>query len=109
MVQIPFSNGRELDLTRHNLMAHFAQLDSSNTVKNVVTVDNSNLLDESGTEQESLGIAFLEQNLGAGPWVQTSYSGRIRGRYAGIGMVYDPVADIFTTAAFTVLGAASSV
>ena len=82
-------------------MAHFAQLDSNNTVTNVVVVDNSNLLDENGTEQESLGIAFLEQNLGAGPWVQTSYSGKIRGRYAGIGMIYDPAADLFTTAEAT--------
>ena len=28
-------------------------------------------------------------------WVQTSYSARIRGRYAGIGMIYDPVEDVF--------------
>ena len=77
-------------------MAHFAQLDSNNTVTNVVVVDNSNLLDENGTEQESLGIAFLEQNLGSGPWVQTSYSGKMRGRYAGLGMVYDSVANVFT-------------
>ena len=82
-------------------MAHFAQLDSNNTIKNVVAVDNFNLLDENGTEQESLGIAFLEQHLGPGPWVQTSYSGRIRGRYAGIGMIYDPVTDIFTAAEVT--------
>jgi len=77
-------------------MAHFAQLYSNNTVANVIVVDNSILLDETGTEQESLGIAFLKQTFGADTtWVQTSYSGRIRGRYAGIGMVYEPVADVF--------------
>jgi hypothetical protein len=78
-------------------MAHFAQLDQSDNVTNVVVVDNSILLDDSGTEQEALGVAFLKQTFGADTaWVQTSYSGRIRGRYAGIGMVYDPAADEFT-------------
>lgn len=78
-------------------MAHFAQLDSSNNVTNVVSVVNSILLDATGTEHEALGIAFLQQTFGADTtWVQTSYSGRIRGRYAGIGMVYDPTSNVFT-------------
>jgi hypothetical protein len=75
-------------------MAHFAQL-SNNIVTNVVTVDNANLLDETGVEQEAVGVAFLQQNLGDGPWVQTSYNGRIRGKYAGIGDYYDSSADVF--------------
>ena len=77
-------------------MAHFTQLDSSSTVINVVVVDNSRLLDENGTEQEALGVAYLEQHLGEGPWVQTSYSGKFRGKYAGRGDFYDSVADVFT-------------
>lgn len=76
-------------------MAHFAQLNSDSSVINVVVVDNANLLDENNVENESVGIAYLESHLGTGPWVQTSYSGRIRCRYAGIGMVYDPVEDVF--------------
>lgn len=79
-------------------MAHFAQINFSNTVTNVVVIDNSVLLDQTGTEQESLGIAFLQQTFGSDTrWVQTSYSGRIRGKYAGIGNYYDAAADIFTT------------
>ena len=78
-------------------MAHFVQLDANNVVINGTVLVNSILLDETGTEQEALGIAFLQQIFGADTtWIQTSYSGRIRGRYAGIGMVYDPVADVFT-------------
>ena len=77
-------------------MAHFAQLNADSIVTNVVVVDNSNLLDETGVEQESIGIAYLEQHLGQGPWVQTSYSGRIRGKYAGIGDRYDQDTDTFT-------------
>jgi len=75
-------------------MAHFAQLNSDKIVTTVVVVDNANLLDESGTEQESLGSAYLEQHLGPGPWVQTSYNnnpiaGLSRGKYAGLGDFWD--------------------
>lgn len=77
-------------------MAHFAQIDDTNTVFHVIVVDNSKLLDETGNENESLGIAFLQSIFGANSrWVQTSYNNRFRGRYAGIGFTYDPVLDVF--------------
>lgn len=74
-------------------MAHFAQLDENNVVTQVIVVANSELIDN-GTEIEAKGIAFCESLLG-GRWVQTSYSGSIRKRFAGIGYRYDPEVDVF--------------
>ena len=74
-------------------MAHFAQLDEDNIVAQVIVVSNEELLDK-GTESEAKGIAFCESLLG-GRWLQTSYTGRIRQRFAGIGFWYDESADAF--------------
>jgi hypothetical protein len=74
-------------------MAHFAQLDDANIVTQVIVVANDELLDN-GTESEAKGAAFCESLLG-GRWVQTSYSGSIRKRFAGIGFTYDSEADVF--------------
>jgi hypothetical protein len=91
-------------------MAHFAQLGTDtvtvlvaeNTyvtgypVLQVIVVNNNELLDENGNESEELGIAFCQSLFGTGTlWKQTSYHGNIRGMYAGIGHVYDPVTDVF--------------
>ena len=45
-------------------MAHFAKLDSSNKVIAVEVVDNVNLLDGNGDEQESIGIQYLITHVG---------------------------------------------
>jgi hypothetical protein len=74
-------------------MAHFAQLDADNIVTQVIVVANAELLDN-GTESEAKGIAFCQSLLG-GRWVQTSYSGSIRKRFAGVGYRYDAAADVF--------------
>lgn len=74
-------------------MAHFAQLDDSNIVTQVIVVANEELLDN-GVESEAKGIAFCQSLLG-GNWVQTSYNSNFRKHYAGIGYTYDPVADHF--------------
>lgn len=77
-------------------MAHFAELDSNNTVLSVHVVNNSDITDENNQEQEQLGIAFLQNLHGADTqWVQTSYNNNFRGTYAGIGYTYDEVNDIF--------------
>ena len=77
-------------------MAHFAELDSNNVVLRVLVVSNDDITDDNGQEQESLGVAFLQGLLGTDTrWVQTSYNGNFRGRYAGIGFTYDPVTDVF--------------
>jgi hypothetical protein len=77
-------------------MAHFAWLNDNNIVYQVSAVDNVNLLDENGNESEAVGIAYLTQVHGAGKtWKQTSYNANFRGKYAGIGDIYDAVNDVF--------------
>jgi hypothetical protein len=74
-------------------MAHFAQLDDNNIVLNVYPVSNEIL--DSQNEEES-GIDFLiEWSGGYTNWKQTSYNGKIRKNYAGIGFTYDSVRDAF--------------
>lgn len=75
-------------------MAHFAELDENNVVKRVVVVHNNECLDASGVERESIGAAFCQKLFG-GRWVQTSYSGSIRGLFACENYVYDPTNDVF--------------
>jgi hypothetical protein len=75
-------------------MAHFAELDENNIVTNVVVVHDHELLIE-GVESETKGIDFLESLFHHRRWRQTSYSGSMRVRYAGIGMKYDEAKDEF--------------
>lgn len=70
-------------------MAHFAKLDESNTVTEVVVVNNSDAPDE------ATGVAFLLSLFGPANWKQCSYNGNIRKQYPGISYTYDPVADVF--------------
>jgi hypothetical protein len=74
-------------------MAHFAELDETNTVKQVIVVHNNELLVD-GIESETKGIEFC-QSLFGGNWIQTSYNATIRKNYAGTGMIYDSVRDAF--------------
>ena len=68
-------------------MAHFAEVDSNNTVVRVLVVPD---------EQEHRGQDFLANELGlGGTWVQTSYNNRIRFNYAGVGYTYDTGRDAF--------------
>ena len=70
-------------------MAHFAKLDANNVVEQVIVVSNDDIKDNSGTEVESIGVAFCQKLLGASTnWKQTSYNNNFRGNYAGIGMTY---------------------
>ena len=70
-------------------MAHFAKLDANNVVEQVIVVSNDDIKDNTGTEVESIGIAFCQKILGASTnWKQTSYNATMRGNYAGIGMTY---------------------
>jgi hypothetical protein len=66
-------------------MAHFAKIESG-IVTQVVVVDN---------EHEADGEACLNSLGLGGTWVQTSYNGNIRGKFAGIGDTYDAELDIF--------------
>lgn len=70
-------------------MAHFAQLDGDNIVTQVIVVSNDDTSDSGGVETESIGVAFCQKLLGASTnWKQTSYNGKMRGNYAGIGYTY---------------------
>jgi hypothetical protein len=75
-------------------MAHFAEIDKDNKVLRVVVVANKDIADDNGNEVEQIGRDFCNRLLG-GTWVQTSYNGNFRGKYAGIGDTYDPVLDVF--------------
>ena len=76
-------------------MANFAKLDNTNTVLEVLCVNNNELLVD-GIEKESKGIEFLiNWSGGYTNWKQTSYNATIRKNYAGIGCTYDAIRDAF--------------
>ena len=76
-------------------MAHFAELDQTNTVVQVLVVHND-ITTIDGVEDEQRGIDFLNDLFpDSGTWVQTSYNHNIRTRYAGIDFTYDTTSDLF--------------
>jgi hypothetical protein len=77
-------------------MAHFAKLDQNNVVIEVNVVNNIELLAADGSESEMMGIAFLIRwSGGYSNWKQTSYNGKFRKHYAGVGFTYDETRDAF--------------
>lgn len=76
-------------------MAHFAELDENNVVKQVIVVHNNELLDDEGQENEAKGIEFCNSLFGHTNWVQTSYNNNMRKQFAGVGFTYDDVNDVF--------------
>lgn len=76
-------------------MAHFARVEN-NIVKQVIVVNNEVLENKEFPESEPIGIAFCKSLYGEDTeWLQTSYNGNFRGKYAGTNDVYDPVLDEF--------------
>lgn len=75
-------------------MAHFAEIGLNNTVQQVIVVNNVELLDENGVEQESIGQEFCRNLLG-GTWIQASYNHRFRKNFPGMGYTYDLTRDAF--------------
>ena len=90
-------------------MAHFAKLGSNSKIIQVLTLDNKDMLNADGVEDESVGQQYLERhnNWPAQMWIQTSYntlggkhssgddSKAFRGNYAGIGYIWDEDNNIF--------------
>lgn len=87
-------------------MAYFAELDENNMVVRVISVANSMITDENGTENEQLGVDFCKQLFGQETnWKQTSYNtfaGQhkeggtpFRKNYAYYGCFYNPQIDAF--------------
>ena len=97
-------------------MAHFAKIGDTSKVLTVLTLDNKDMLNGDGKEDESVGQKYLEKhnNWPAERWIQTSYNTRcgkhydnktrelsadqskaLRGNYAGIGSTWDEDNNIF--------------
>ena len=80
-------------------MAHFARIDDTNIVRQVIVVSDA----DSATEED--GQAFLASIGLAGTWVQTSYNTNgavhalggipFRYNYAGVGYTYDADREAF--------------
>ena len=76
-------------------MAHFAEIDNNNKVKQVIVIANSDCGGGDFPQSEAIGQAFIASlNIG-GMWKQTSYNNNFRGVYAGIGFTFDADADEF--------------
>ena len=88
-------------------MAHFAKLGANGKVIQVLTLDNKDMLNADGVEDETVGQQYLElhNNWPAQMWIQTSYNTSsnqhklggtpFRGNYAGIGYEWDEDNQIF--------------
>ena len=88
-------------------MAHFAKLGSNSKVIQVLTLNNGDMLNADGVEDETVGQQYLERhnNWPAQMWIQTSYNTSagthkdggtpLRGNYAGIGHIWDEDNNIF--------------
>lgn len=70
--------------------AHAARIDANNIVQEVIIIPYLNDDDDEITAYcNSLGLA--------GRWLDTSYTGSRRGKYAGIGDTYDVENDVFVS------------
>ena len=88
-------------------MAHFAKLGANSKVIQVLTLNNGDMLNADGVEDETVGQQYLEthNNWPAQMWIQTSYNTSggqhnnggtpFRGNYAGIGYTWDEDDQIF--------------
>ena len=79
-------------------MAHFAELDQSNKVLQVVVISNEDV-DANGGDESAEAETFVTTIVPfipfGGAWKQTSYSGSFRKQYAGVGYSYDSSKDKF--------------
>lgn len=76
-------------------MANFAELDKNNTVKRVIVINNEDITDINGLEQEQLGIDLCNTHIGVGVWIQTSYNNNFRKMFGQPGFKYSYDADVF--------------
>lgn len=77
-------------------MAHFAKIEDG-IVKQVIVVHNDSVNNLEFPESEPIGQEFIASLNLIGEWLQTSYNGNFRGRFAGLGDYYDEVNDIFVS------------
>lgn len=69
-------------------MAHYAFLNGNRVVEVIVGIDETELIE--GLSPEEWYGNFKGQRC-----IRTSYNGNIRGKYAGIGDIYDEATDTF--------------
>ena len=65
-------------------MAHHAKIENGIVTSVIVTMDS---------DEDTFADRMLAET--GEQWVRTSYNGRIRANYAGIGYVYDSIKDVF--------------
>jgi hypothetical protein len=82
-------------------MAHFAQVDESNVVRQVIVVGNDDCDGGDFPTSEAVGQAFIASLGLTGTWKQTSYNNNFRGKYAGIGDTYNAELDEFVSPSFS--------
>ena len=78
-------------------IAHFAEVDEYQIVRNVIVIDNSDCGGGEYPDSEPIGQVFIASIGIDGDWLQTAYNNNFRGQYAGQGMTYDPVLDEFVS------------
>jgi hypothetical protein len=70
-------------------MAHFALIDNTNIVRQVIVVANDDCGGGNFPESEPIGQAFIASLGLTGQWLQTSYNANFRHKYAGEGDTFD--------------------
>tara|TARA_S200002703_G_scaffold80522_1_gene69422 strand:+ start:321 stop:779 length:459 start_codon:yes stop_codon:yes gene_type:complete len=79
-------------------MAHFAELNSSNEVIQVVVISNDDVAANGGdysSQAETFVSNLIPHSENGVAWKQTSYNGNRRKQYAGIGLTYNAAKDKF--------------
>ena len=79
-------------------MAHFAELNNSNEVLQVIVISNTDVDANGGDESvqaETFVASIVPYGTGGVAWKQTSYNNNFRKQYAGIGYSYDSSKDKF--------------
>lgn len=77
-------------------MAHFAEI-KDGMVQRVIVVSNDDCGGGDFPGSEPIGQAFLASLGLTGTWLQTSYHGNFRSKYAGIGDLYVAESDEFVS------------
>ncbi len=79
-------------------MAHFAELNSSNEVLQVIVVSNEDVNANGGDQHadaETFVTTIVPYSTGGVAWKQCSYNNNFRKQYAGKGYTYNSSKDIF--------------
>ena len=75
-------------------MAHFAKIEN-NIVTQVIVVGNQDIKNLQFPESERFGQQFIKSIGLSGVWLQTSYHGNFRGKFAGKDFLYSKELDAF--------------